>query len=740
MTLVAGGEPRGAICLPADPSPAERFAGDEIQTYIARITGATVPIQDSPAADGPTVFVGRQAANEPFRARIGPADPPEEGLIVACEGRSVHLVGTGDRGTVYAAYSFLESELGCRWYMPGEIGEQLPRARTVAVAELQRIETPSFRFRRGIDFTPQWGVRQRANVGDPQFGEQVGGLYEHYGGHIYHELVPTEQYMPEHPEYFCLIRGRRMRNANHAGQLCTSNPEVINIAARRIIDYFRTHPDCTVHSLMPNDGMGRWCQCQRCQRMMQQLGSDARVVSDLKQVPVVSDRVVLFSNRVAEQVAREFPDRYLAILAYADYTKPPLVVKPHPNLIIYLCRYRPACYVHPLGGEVECPKNREYTEILDNWLELSDNIGVYTYVYTGASQFLPWPYARRFARDLVFYRDRGVRDLMHQSNYQAYGQLPLTYYLMAKFSWNADQDLEAVIDEFYEGFYGPAAQPLRAMDDYMHAACLERAGHVDHGYYNPRNIFTREFLTTCREHLDEAMRLTGDDQILRRRVGMRSAWFRYVELYMDMLLLPHELPNDPEHLEASTRRLEEVHDELVAHIDGLEAQQDPVIQARRARNVIPTVEEAVAELQWPMVPQELPIVWHIADFEEARRSGIRPGGFAEPEEKGGVRCRNTDETGLGDKGWAQWKIALEDVSRPVELTLTVWGESDFGGLVLYNGSDWPTIETHQTSGEPRWETYRVVIAPQQWNPYDQVQMFGVGGRQIWLGELRLRYR
>ncbi len=53
----------------------------------------------------------------------------------------VVLAGAGDRGTIYAAYDFLERELGCRWLAPGDLWEEIPKRPTVEAPPGSRIET-----------------------------------------------------------------------------------------------------------------------------------------------------------------------------------------------------------------------------------------------------------------------------------------------------------------------------------------------------------------------------------------------------------------------------------------------------------------------------------------------------------------------------------------------------------------------------------------------------------------------
>ena len=50
------------------------------------------------------------------------------------------------RGSLNAVYAFLY-DLGVRWYMPGELGEILPRAQDIALPKVDRTVRPVFHVR-----------------------------------------------------------------------------------------------------------------------------------------------------------------------------------------------------------------------------------------------------------------------------------------------------------------------------------------------------------------------------------------------------------------------------------------------------------------------------------------------------------------------------------------------------------------------------------------------------------------
>ena len=69
--------------------------------------------------------------------------------------------------------------------------------------------------------------------------------------------MPVEVYYEQHPEYFALVDGKRLRDRT---QLCCTNEDVIQLAIDGIRQRMRSAPDATYFSVSQND-WGNFCQC-----------------------------------------------------------------------------------------------------------------------------------------------------------------------------------------------------------------------------------------------------------------------------------------------------------------------------------------------------------------------------------------------------------------------------------------------------------------------------------------------
>jgi len=67
--------------------------------------------------------------------------------------------------------------------------------------------------------------------------------------------------------------------------------------------------------------------------------------------------------------------------------------------------------------------------------------------------------------------------------------------------------------------------------------------------------------------------------------------------------------------------------------------------------------------------------------------GVVASGWSDSEEKGGVECWNTDETGLGDNrsGWATFILKPPTPGQGALVRMKVWGESELSTVTVNTG-------------------------------------------------------
>ncbi|MEN6604112.1 MAG: DUF4838 domain-containing protein, partial [Bryobacteraceae bacterium] len=280
IALTRNGRSDYTIAVAGNAPAPERRAAEELQRFLAEISGARLPIANQ-CASKRCIQVGSSFAHRPF-------GPEEYWLRTA--GETLIVTGGRPRGTLYGVYTLLD-KLGCRWYTT-EVS-RIPKRPDIVVAPLDESRKPDFEYREPFfteAFDRDWAARNRVNGNSSRLDATTGGKVQYYPFvHSFDRLVPPEKYFRDHPEYYSLIDGKRRPD-----QLCLTNPEVARIATAPVFEWIRTHPDATIFSVSQNDGDG-WCECDQCRRVEREEGN-------VHQGPILR-----FVNAVAAAVGARHP-------------------------------------------------------------------------------------------------------------------------------------------------------------------------------------------------------------------------------------------------------------------------------------------------------------------------------------------------------------------------------------------------------------------------------------------------
>ncbi|MGB2823680.1 MAG: DUF4838 domain-containing protein, partial [Phycisphaerae bacterium] len=427
----------------------------------------------------------------------------------------IHLAGGGRAGTLYAAYDLLH-RLGCRWFAPGEVHEEIPRID--ALGEHDVAAGPSFLTRgfhawedRGDERFLLWMARNRLNYwcveqaqhavmrklgirmscgahdAQARFLNPAGAYpYDHprFEGD---ESGPADPYpvsrqyrgdedkdgklsfFEAHPEWFALVDGRRTGGirGSFGTNFCTSNPqataEFMKNYVRALID--GPYRDADVVRFWMLD-VGRWCQCPAC-----------------KALGTPTDRNLLLVHRLdreikkARRAGRIHRPLIIRFLAYADMLAPPS--RPLPDGFDYetcSATYFPIHrsyvfdFLDPRSG-----RNTRYRQQLDGWVSRPDRhyrgqLCIGEYYNVSGYKCLPICFMHTMARDIPTYHRLGARHFhyMHCTTADM-GNKALTNYQMARQLWDVGTDCEALWSDYFARRYGPAAEAMRAFHESLEA-------------------------------------------------------------------------------------------------------------------------------------------------------------------------------------------------------------------------------------------------------------------------------
>jgi hypothetical protein len=514
VTIAEKGKSRYRIVVPADAIPSERYAAEELQRYLEKLSGAKLSIvTDAEKPASREILLGNNAHTGKLRAKIDFAKLGPDGFVLCEDGNRLIISGGRPRGTLNGVCTLLEEKLGVRWFTP-EL-ETVPKLERVRLPKLNETKIPVLenrdvfwrQFMRNADFA----ARHRVNGQHYGLTEKHGGAFTVYHPfvHSFDGLVPQDLFK-EHPEYFPLIDDKRKGGYV---QRCLSNPDVLRISIERVRQWIKEHPQANIISVSQNDTFNN-CQCDQC-----------KAVDDAEGSPAGS--LLNFVNAVAEAIEKEHPNVRIDTLAYQYTRKAPKTIRPHRNVIVRLCSIE-CCFAHPLET---CPakENERFREDIIAWGPIAPLLYVWDYTTDFGHYIQPFPNFDCLQSNVRFFAKHGVKSLFEQGNYSSGGggeMEPLRAYVLAKLLWNPDTDVQKHINEFVMAYYGKAAPKVLAYLDTIHRPVREQGQHI-HIFDRPTSAYLSAGLMDAGEKiLDEAEQLAENDEVrFRVQVARLPVWY-----------------------------------------------------------------------------------------------------------------------------------------------------------------------------------------------------------------------
>jgi hypothetical protein len=502
FVFVDHGRPAATIVIPENAGETERRAADILRTSVLKMSGVDLPIRSAAAPGRPNIAaIGFPLPDLPPAVTSAlPALRPD-GFIAATSAGNLYITGGSGRGVVYGVVHLLEKYFGCRRYSP--TAELFPPHEDLAFGCLFEVVNPANDVRAvNGEFALDADWRDWMRLDD------IRELYgDGYYVHTFQRLIPWQTWFAAHPEYFALMNGKRIID-----QPCLTRSEVFDIAVARLREEMAAQPDKQIWSVSQNDNFS-YCQCPECLKVIEEEGSPA-------------GPIIRFVNRVAAL----FPDKTVSTLAY-QYSRPaPRRTRPAPNVEVMLCtieldRSRPIA---------EASASASFVRDIGDWSRICSNLYLWDYTVNFSHQVSPFPNLRVLAPNIRFFADRGVRKHFQQTNTgPGHEWSELKSYLLARLLWDPKTDVDAVTDDFLDGYYGRAGRPIRRYIDALHDALKRSGAGLD--IYEPPAVHAAGHLSAADTDLydslfDEAEAAATGDPAALARVRTARLPLMYAEL------------------------------------------------------------------------------------------------------------------------------------------------------------------------------------------------------------------
>src|SRR5262245_44808286 len=144
----------------------------------------------------------------------------------------------------------------------------------------------------------------------------------------------------------------------------------------------------------------------------------------------------------------------------------------------------------------------------------------------GRRDGMPLVYVHKFGKDFRYLANHGMMGTDFDSCCHNWATQGLNYYVVARLHWNPEQDANAIVDDYCQAGFGPAAKSVRRYFDGLEALMDEAATKKT----KPTTVFHAKALMKLRKELEQARRASGNDQVIAKRVAFLELGLRWTEI------------------------------------------------------------------------------------------------------------------------------------------------------------------------------------------------------------------
>ncbi len=508
LVIVQNGVAQYTIYYGAEESQFIEHAALELGMRIDEITGSDIPVTNNPNVTGDLIIIGRN--NPKTQAIENEMDfnaIHDDGFRILTYDNDLYIAGKIDRGTIYGVYHLLDIYFGVRWYSPEY--EYSPSQSTLTIADpTNDLQNPHFAYREifsGDTDDPYFRQHNRLNGSrgdthrdDIDYPAEINTWSKDgpAGGHNFQDII-SEGY-------------------HYGGQILTMEDGTRNEAKDYFIDKINNEGDSTWYMFAQEDN--GWDPDEASQSFADAHGGKLSA-------PIV-DMLV----DVADRVRTAHPDAHLATSAYQwSFDQPDGMTVPEYVMI----------EISPIEAEFGHPYsnttfNDRANSAFNGWNQMSSSLAVWDYNTNFQNYLQPLPNIKPMFENIQYIAalDK-IKSYFGEGAYNTMGAefAELRAWVAARLLWNPNQDFQALIDEFCDGYYGAASTYIKQYIDLMHQSVEDTGDRI-----GAKEIITTDYLNY--DFIKQA------DQLMAQAEAAASGEFlnhvHDVRLGVDMTILLRE--------------------------------------------------------------------------------------------------------------------------------------------------------------------------------------------------------
>jgi hypothetical protein len=442
ITLVGATTPPCVIVSDPNEKSLERRMANQLASYLEQISGRKFKVQSAgDVLPERAIIVGAYGI-------AAPTPLGKDGFILKTAGQRLFICGGGAQGTAYGVFDFLQRSLDCRFWSWDE--ESVPHRDSITIGDLDVREQPAFEMHDIMS-------REAQNGGNFfVYKERTRSTLQFTGNHtMYTMLTPAAE---KNPEFWPMdAKGKRAPNKLHFNYLAPGIDQALADALDAEVEKRKGNLENWIYFAGQGDWYGGLDQAP---------ASKAAYAADGSSGPLIG-----MINRTAAILQQKHPGIKVGTFAYMSTDAPPKQTVPAENVYIWLPRLR---YGTTIGLEAAASasnlnakshaRSQTIKNSIEKWAQIAPHrLYIWEYGANYDNYVKPWPSLRAIAENIKYYKRLGVQGVMIQSNYGSTGGdlAVLKNWIWSQLLWNPDQDVNTLLQQFCDGYYGPASRDIQ---------------------------------------------------------------------------------------------------------------------------------------------------------------------------------------------------------------------------------------------------------------------------------------
>ncbi|MBO4649201.1 MAG: DUF4838 domain-containing protein [Lentisphaeria bacterium] len=542
LVCAKAGKPAAEIVIPENADPTVKLAADELQLWIAKISGAKLAIVKAEDPAKAQIVLDPASKNYPAdKAKFQDND----GFSVREKGNKVYLNAGRSKGILNGVFQLLYRNSDIIWARPDEtFGTIFTPDPDLTLKQTDFIDIPAFILRgwqmgrRNAEANNIWQVRNRSNwiamdVKDPL--KKVYGCWLEYGGghNIVSVYIPEHKYFKTHPEFYPLKNGKRLVPHEHKAlvQLCFTNPELVKTFISEVDARIKANPQFDTYRIMIED-QRNLCECPECMKPIRL--PDGKTV-DPKDPAFRSTQFFMMLNQIARYVKEKYPSKRILTFAYM-FTLIPPACPVESNIDISFCPISKNSK-HPITAK----ENEKTLERFSRWSKLTKNITWREYYGLCGDfprpidvvAFADWQYVNKHGSIRTYSEMRADADAPGQIT-RSWDVNSLYFWMLTQGCWNPCRDVKALRKEFLTRVYGKAADDVAEYYRLIEEQWFKIPGRSiwnDVANTNWKtHVLETGIVPQCRAALDRAAKKVDKPNGKKMLAALRKNFESYVDL------------------------------------------------------------------------------------------------------------------------------------------------------------------------------------------------------------------